>query len=365
MALEVLVALVVGSSGGGPEDPVPPTDVKPMTEALKQETGFSENTKVQDKNGNTLTVPSGFKIATKEDDDTIVYTDENSPTVQDGIVIQDVTNGNQFVWIPVGTIKKEGGEADITIELARYRFDVNHNYLGGAITGTGKATLVQKIEDYDKSDNDETNEPYRIYIDNNSYVDEYSYYYYESTVGSSINKPAKSLEDFKNGVSKNGGYYLARFEASESSGTAKSVKGVDPWGMITQPDASAKSQSMYNDESKGYQSDLVNSYAWDTAITFIQKCLKDEAYAKETAESISSNIGKTGEYEDRKCNICDMAGNVQEWSTETTDSSATQRVCRGAYYGQNVNLYTSGRYGTSIQVGKFTRVGFRPILYVK
>ena len=62
-----------------------------------------ENTVLKDANGNVFIVPAGFKVVVNEDTN-------NVKTVDKGIVIEDATSaetaGSQFVWVPVGKIKK-------------------------------------------------------------------------------------------------------------------------------------------------------------------------------------------------------------------------------------------------------------------
>ena len=65
----------------------------------------------KDEYGNNITIPAGFRIVKNgESDVEYGYSgDASSPTVQDGIVIEDVEAGgagNQFVWIPVGEGEK-------------------------------------------------------------------------------------------------------------------------------------------------------------------------------------------------------------------------------------------------------------------
>ena len=80
----------------------------------KTETVLSatENTKLKDEYGNKIVVPAGFKI--KVDSDT-----NNATHVTEGIVVTDGTN--EFVWIPVGNIKKSTTDTTGTqITLGRY-----------------------------------------------------------------------------------------------------------------------------------------------------------------------------------------------------------------------------------------------------
>ena len=96
---------------------------------------------------------------------------------------------------------------------------------------------------------------------------------------------------------------------------------------------------MYN--SNNFTSDLMNSYAWDTAITFIQNCTDKTNYANQNSLNTTS-VSETGTTNANPCNIFDMASNVREWTTETSSSSDNPCVNRGGNYN-NSNNYTSNR----------------------
>ena len=73
-------------------------------------TVVDKNTKAEDAYGNKITIPKGFKVlakGTSTESASYTYSGNNIPAVQDGIVIENGTDGNQFVWVPVGTIKKQ------------------------------------------------------------------------------------------------------------------------------------------------------------------------------------------------------------------------------------------------------------------
>ena len=116
---------------------------------------------------------------------------------------------------------------------------------------------------------------------------------------------------------------------------------------------------MYN--SNKFTSDLINSYAWDTAITFIQRFTEQTNYANQNSLNIGS-IAQTGTKNDKQCNIYDMASNIWEWTTETSIFSELPCVLRGGSYDYDGN-YTSLRYGAKT-VDNRHYGGFRPILYV-
>ena len=93
------------------------------------------------------------------------------------------------------------------------------------------------------------------------------------------------------------------------------------WNNINQPDAAAASRKMYERETT-FTSDLVNSYAWDTAIVFIQTFGGEEykTYSRQDGQSINPNLTNTGVNEDNPLNINDMASNTYEWTTETSSN---------------------------------------------
>ena len=120
---------------------------------------------------------------------------------------------------------------------------------------------------------------------------------------------------------------------------------------------------MYNnDSSVGVESDLVNSYAWDTAIVFIQE-MGNENYANKT--SVNTEITNTGTTMDKVCNIYDMASNCDEWSTEYSLERGNNYTnpCgfRGGYCRNSD--YTALRKSTGAINNGYSTV-FRVIIYI-
>ena len=87
---------------------------------------------------------------------------------------------------------------------------------------------------------------------------------------------------------------------------------------------------MYN---TNVNSDLINSYAWDTAIIFIQEMEDNDYSIKKDGNGTLRNTGETG---DKVCNIFDMRGNLSEFTTETaliSDEQKTFPCCvRGGHW---------------------------------
>ena len=341
----------------------------------------------KDEKGNQVVLPGGFKIA-----------DDSGDTVQEGIVIED-KDGNQFVWIPVSNINNDGSNkiikddgTEVEITLGRYTF---------ATTTPGTPTLVQKGSEYaavtaanvaEKT----VNTKYGIKGDGD-------YYYYELSDKNRIsneksgttgtNTTAKDLETFITKTKANKGFYIARYEASygsgynadgttttEKYGNAKPLSKVSTacstssmsyktgtlWNYITQPQAAMVSKNMYNGNNY-VESDLLNSYAWDTAIVYIQE-LGNTNYANANRDTTGNkSLKNTGETGDKVCNIFDMAGNLWEWTTEystsTGSSNAPPCTGRGGYYNYS-GKYTSSR-GNSDATYSLSLISFRLLLYVK
>ena len=318
-----------------------------------------ENIQVEDEYGNKVTIPKGFEVV-----------EEEGTTVPEGIVIQD-KDGNQFVWIPVGRVYKDNiGTNYSDIQLGRYTF----NTTNGTPTPVQLAYTEGNLKNYEQLITIEANFQEYATRSNPDGI--------ASNGADGLNAIAKDLEGFVDSVKNNGGYYLARYESSYGSGS--SVADYKPlskvsrstnfstatvgslWNNVTQIDASKISRNMYNnDSSVGVESDLVNSYAWDTAIVFIQEMGNTNYANKKSINSSRENTGTTG---DEVCNIHDMASNCCEWSTEyskTSGSSAFTYVCRGGVYSNRSTYYTANRDHLNFALNVDSILSFRVILYVK
>ena len=306
-------------------------EVKLVADNINKVLSTTDNTELKDAKENKIVVPAGFKIV------------DGATTVDKGIVIEDVTEtatkGSQFVWIPVGTITKSDGTT-ATITLGRYDFN--------STTGVESAYSGTYVEE-DSNDS--------------------------STLKKYGNTIAKNITDFKNSVAKNGGYYIGRYEARTA--TARSASGnaltqitekgtENVYNYVTQLQAAQLSQNMYNSDK--FTSDLMNSYAWDTATVFIQNCGTNAKYSRQN--SLNTSLLQTGTNSlsdtskiDVQCNIYDMASNTIEWTTETSNISNGPCVVRGGNYGYSSDYTSIRSNGISTSYSDF-RMGFRPILYV-
>ena len=169
----------------------------------------------------------------------------------------------------------------------------------------------------------------------------------------------------------------ARTDSTSDSNPVVCKSGVYPYNNVTQSQASILSQGMYN--SSNFESDLINSYAWDTAIVFIQKFSEDTNYSRQIGINTTSTLQRCGESilntsyvdegdetQDVRCNIYDMAGNTREWTTETYSSTSYPCVFRGGSFITSV-YYTSVRFSDSTTSNYLSGISFRPIqkYYIK
>ena len=297
--------IMAGENGGGIEEPnvnevnpgPEPEPEAPSTVDEAKESGetFGDTTEIKDDLENIVTIPGGFHIA-----------EDSGTKVEEGIVIED-SNGNQFVWIPVGeynvstTINASG---KLTNNLSRRKFTVSG------------ATEVNGDDVIDES------------------------FYGE---GDSRSVAYNQINAFKTSATSNSGFYIGRYEQGEGNVCKARV---NPYINITRDQAKTQAEVMYSGNSY-VTSELISSYAWDTALNFI--CQTNTAGYRLTTASSSSygNIGtksisQTGEYSlDKYSNVYDLLGNCREWTTEY--SSGNPGTCRGGNF-EGTFFYAAYRY---------------------
>ena len=261
--------------------------------------------------------------------------------------------GNQFVWIPVDNIA----------DYKRTAYSIN------VATGTTDTTTNSEQIKYSSSSSD----------------------YYKEAL------PA----DEKTSVEMNKGFYIGRYEAGDqestnstklrasgasTSNTITVKAGQAPYNYIKYTDAKKLAEGFST--KQGYtsvKSKLVSSYAWDTAIAFIQKTNSDYGNSSEEGNYNNSptftytGIADTEKNKQTKANgtstliptgqttavnnIYDMGGNVWEWTTESCSNTRLPYTDRGgnfSYYFANspAGIRASG---SDSAVGG---IGFRCTLYL-
>lgn len=157
----------------------------------------------------------------------------------------------------------------------------------------------------------------------------------------------------KASVAQYGGYYIGRYEVGKNGDTAVVKYNQTPYASITWSTAYGLAKKIItNSEATSY---LCSSYAWDTAVNFIQNNSTAKNYAtsiegfngnwnpqavkdpsgnviKPAGTSQQLNTGLTTQF----CNIFDMGGNEAEFTTELNPGASETVVLRGGdYYGDS------------------------------
>lgn len=330
------------------EDQNPPAKVPETTQEAKpnpNEDGpkFEDTTTITDDLDNEVTIPGGFHL------------DKDSGTkVEEGIVIED-DSGNQFVWIPVGEYnvsKTISSSGKLTNELSRRQW-ADENIVA-------KPTLVN---------GDDLIGSFAAYGEGNE------------------NSVAKDqIDAFKTSSTTNKGFYIGRYEAGTEVERTASADPLTtplvqankyPYVYVTRDEAKQQSEAMYS-ENTYVTSELISSYAWDTALNFICQTNEEGYLLATTTDSTYGNIGrgddvinrtKTGSYtveeeiSDKYSNIFDILGNCVEWTTEYLNYHHPCVLRGGGYGSSNTFNYTACR---NPGLTSFSTVGtsFRVQLYI-
>ena len=296
-------------------------------------------------------IPDGFYYVGGTDDSGVVISDniaDKDKYSGEETVGTDLV-GNQFVWIPVENI------ADY--KRTAYSTSVDT----GTIDSSTNSTLIR----YNSSSN----------------------YYFTEAMSS----------DEKESVEKNKGYYIGRYEAGDKESTeAKTLRDDSsstsntitikakqaPYNYVTRDQAKTIAEGFGTKQNyKNVKTKLVSSYAWDTAIAFIQKKVSDYGNSSPQGNYFGTTFGYTditGASQTKAkssitliptgqttgvCNIYDMGGNVNEWTTESSSSTTDPYTFRGGNYICDSANYPAGYRRNSSDYAN-GGIGFRATLFL-
>lgn len=232
--------------------------------------------------------------------------------------------GNQYVWIPCTT---DSTSSKLQYARTEWGVEVDGNDNSRAIKD--ELTLTDASVTY--SDADTAN-----------------------GINADVSKEiVAQIKAEKASVAQYGGYYIGRYEVGRNSDTAVVKYNQTPYASITWSTAYGLAKKIItNSEVNSY---LCSSYAWDTAVNFIQNNSTAKNYAtsiegfngnwnpqavkdpsgnviKPAGTSQQLNTGLTTQF----CNIFDMGGNEAEFTTELNPGTSETVVVRGGsyyYYG--------------------------------
>lgn len=228
--------------------------------------------------------------------------------------------GNQYVWIPCTT---DSSSSDLQYARTEWGVEVDGDDNSRAIKD--ELTLTDASVTY--SDADTAN-----------------------GINADVSKEiVAQIKAEKASVAQYGGYYIGRYEVGRNSDTAVVKYNQTPYASITWSTAYGLAKKIItNSEVNSY---LCSSYAWDTAVNFIQNNSTAKNYAtsiegfngnwnpqavkdpsgnviKPAGTSQQLNTGLTTQF----CNIFDMGGNEAEFTTELNPGTSETVVVRGGHY---------------------------------
>ena len=258
--------------------------------------------------------------------------------------------GNQYVWIPCTT---DSSSSDL--QYARTEWGVEVDGADNSRAIKDELTLTDSSVTY--SDADTAN-----------------------GINADVSKEiVAQIKAEKTSVAKYGGYYIGRYEVGKNGDTAVVKYNQTPYAEITWSTAYGLAKRIItNSEATSY---LCSSYAWDTAVNFIQNNSTAKNYAtsiegfngnwnpqavkdpsgnviKPAGTSQQLNTGLTTQF----CNIFDIGGNEAEFTTELNPGTSETVVLRGGVY--NGDIPAGYRWDRSSGLANFS-LGFRATLFLK
>ena len=308
-------------------------------------------------------------------------------TVDTGYVIQD-SNGNEFVWVPVDknqkiqinvTSKSENIESisltdpygdEILPDTNNLGTSYSNTEIEPTINGTYKLTVVAGEETKEVELNVKSLYAKRMWeldmlteeiakAKGYENLDDFIQNYFHMPEGTSVEDVKAMLastykqgmadtEDYTSQVNANGGFYIGRYEASYENGNAVSkvstvanegstLENGKLWNNISQINALSNAKNMYT--SSEFTSSLLTGAAWDRTLSWLEETGEVTAeeivvdssswgnYADDSFPGTSSLINTGSMEQTEKNNIYDLAGNLEEWTTEA--DSTGYRVTRG------------------------------------
>ena len=287
-------------------------------------------------------------------------------TKTSGIVISDNVNdkdkyknkavvgtdllGNQYVWIPCTT-----DSTSSKLQYARTEWGVEADGDDNSRAIKDELTLTDASVTYSNADT-------------------------ANGINADVSKEiVAQIKAEKASVAQYGGYYIGRYEVGKNSDTAVVKYNQTPYASITWSTAYGLAKKIItNSEVNSY---LCSSYAWDTAVNFIQNNSTAKNYAtsiegfngnwnpqavkdpsgnviKPAGTSQQLNTGLTTQF----CNIFDMGGNEAEFTTELNPGTSETVVLRGGGYYYNG---PAGYRWDSFSGYACIDYGFRATLFLK
>ena len=198
---------------------------------------------------------------------------------------------------------------------------------------------------------------------NEEYATDHNMPYWPEAAREMLNNEGSSASAIRTSVEKYGGFYIAKYEASQDDGAAKSISGATVWNRISRENAITVSASMIPTNT-GCKSALISGACWDTTLQWIKQTTNSNYDVDSTDKGYYSQdaLTYTGYYAIN--NIYDMAGNIEEWTTENSLSGSNNwPVSRGGGITTTGSYSPAAKRNSSMMDQQSPDRGFRVVLY--
>ena len=296
-------------------------------------------------------IPAGFYYVggTKTSGIVISDNENDKDKYRNKAVVGTNLLGNQYVWIPC-TTDNTSSDLQYTRTEWRVEVDVDSRAIKDELTLTDASVTYSDVDT-------------------------------ANGINADVSKEiVAQIKAEKASVAKYGGYYIGRYEVGRNGDTAVVKYNQTPYAEITWSTAYGLAKKIItNSEVNSY---LCSSYAWDTAVNFIQNNSTAKNYAtsitgfngnwnsqevKDPSENVIKpagtsqqlNTGLTTQF----CNIFDIGGNEAEFTTELNPGTSETVVLRGGSC-DNLNLPAGYRWDTDSGHAGII-YGFRATLFLK
>ena len=282
----------------------------------------------------TATVPQGFTVSGKEDEQTIA----------NGLVIYDIpeseisnvdwntasTKYNQFVWIPVAS--EESYQRDFSYPC---RYLINDTYAFLELTPKDSTTTDMA--------------------------------YLPTDIQPKPDNATDSETDERKAVLRYNGFYIGRYETGKENLKPVSKQNATVYTEKKQTEFKTIGKDMYGDSSNYVKSAMCSGIQWDMVMKFVDKKTDGKGntydvrkYEPTRHTGYDTKAGKN--VADKVQNIYDLEGNCSEYVAEKNNTSYPF-VYRGGSFSSRTN------YGASLRYSDLDRADiyrtFRSALYIK
>ncbi len=291
-----------------------------------------------DKANKTAYVPEGGEVSSKETEDEI----------SEGLVME--LDNSEYVWVEVPreifiSATSNTDYAEIQNDILGYLTDSgntinpsNYRLKSGTNANAREAGDIELAESW--------------YNGNGLTEEEY----------------VELKENILNGIYENSGFWIGRYEVGNQSDIAVIQYNQTPYTNLTLAESQAKTKDL-NDNAT-----LMLGIQWDLTLKFMEEKGLTKDGIDVDYEMVFRNSDSIGNYNGVRANtgatekatvlnICDLAGNVSEWTLERSTSGYYICTLRGGTANYSGSVIPAGIRTSNTITTAHQDIGFRVVLY--